>query len=139
VITRVWLNRLYETLLPPVPELGSIANLRLSCIPETRNGLQIVKDWIRETLYKLYPGPALFLSNFTKVFWLAVTFDGDGVRSYIQRVPGMLRALPGYLYRDDRASIIHDLVSCYDGPDGPAHMANFLQSVSPAVSRRKSH
>jgi hypothetical protein len=127
VITRVWLSRLYESLFPPIPELGSIANLTSSFISETKIGLRVVKDWIRETLYNLHPGPLLFLSNFIKVFWLAVTFDGDGVRSYIQRVPGMRRALPNYLYRDNRASIIYDLASFRDGPNGPAHMANFLQ------------
>jgi hypothetical protein len=48
--TRYWIGRLYETLYPPSFQLGNVANLDISALPEA-NGFNVPRTWSLDILY----------------------------------------------------------------------------------------
>jgi hypothetical protein len=50
--TRYWIGQLYETLYPPLFQLGNVANLDIAALPEA-NGFKVAKMWSLNILYSL--------------------------------------------------------------------------------------
>ncbi|EIN13315.1 hypothetical protein PUNSTDRAFT_139896 [Punctularia strigosozonata HHB-11173 SS5] len=110
---RDWLERLYDSLFPPLPEMGSPANLSLSSIPQAKTTLPIVKEWIRESFYQVHRAPPdRILTQFMRLCSLAYEFDRAEAPTYIFRAPLLENDVPGLFLRDmktTKASIFYDL------------------------------
>ncbi|KAF9231025.1 hypothetical protein BU15DRAFT_82916 [Melanogaster broomeanus] len=50
-----WLNHLYEAVFPPVCYQGSVADIDWSTIQNASDGIRIVREWVRDSIYSLDP------------------------------------------------------------------------------------
>ncbi|KAI0716097.1 hypothetical protein C8T65DRAFT_606293 [Cerioporus squamosus] len=98
---RNWLRQLYEALFPPYYKLGSLYALSQVAIPELEHGLQVVRVWTRDLLYRLdpYRPPHLFLTMLIRTARFAFTFDHKAAADYAPRVPCVLAYRPQALMR----------------------------------------
>ncbi|KAJ7151710.1 hypothetical protein C8R46DRAFT_1357916 [Mycena filopes] len=79
-----WLSRLYVVLHPAFYQLGSAANLDLRGIPEFPSGLQIVKEWVRGSVYTLgFIPDSDFLTRMVQLANLGFQFDGTHAMEYL--------------------------------------------------------
>ncbi|TFY76337.1 hypothetical protein EWM64_g7674 [Hericium alpestre] len=85
-ISKVWLQRLYDSLKPVHHKFGSISNLNLQLVPEANRAFAVVKEWVRGHLYDLdpYKSPGFFAEVFKSVV-LGFSFDNPGIREYVRR------------------------------------------------------
>lgn len=123
-----WLPRLDEALFPPYYRLGSLQDLSPDLIPELDEGLQVVKSWVKELVYKLdpYEPPNLFLTSLIRVARLAFTFDRKGAHNYLHRAPCVISYRPPPLLRGpDKAYVVHDILLSMQND----HISAFNQGI----------
>ncbi|KAF9224470.1 hypothetical protein BS17DRAFT_766503 [Gyrodon lividus] len=72
-----WLNRLYEAVFPPVCYQGSIADINWSTIQDGSDGIRIMKEWVRTTIYSLHPNndPQVYITSILRLTKLSLVFD----------------------------------------------------------------
>lgn len=106
---------MYEAIFPPYYKLGSLHALSPETIPELEQGLQVVKVWARDLLYRLNPyRPAhLFLTMLLRTARLAFIFDPKAACDYVPRVPSVSTNKPTALMRvreAEKAYVVQDFV-----------------------------
>lgn len=114
ILSRQWLDRLYEALNPPSYKLGSMANLRDKIMEEYDRGIVVVRGWIREAFYSLdpYDYGASFLSLFVKLLFLGSGVDRAQIWSYVNRPRCVAVYRPTYLLRPPKRDyVLHELIS----------------------------
>ncbi|KZT08921.1 uncharacterized protein LAESUDRAFT_675409 [Laetiporus sulphureus 93-53] len=132
---RYWIRQLHEALEPPFFMMGSLGNLRSHLIPEFEEGLQIVKNWLHDWLYRLVPfGGGVYLSTFltsliqtaslVRIFDTEVAFANISRNRCIQEhhPPSLLMSRRGdthvyivddllaFLADDNWASLVHGIL-----------------------------
>lgn len=118
---RFWLSTLYHTLYPVHHQLGTPSPRTFQSIPEARQAIPVIKDWIRELLSGISPrlDQRHFLTDVAELVALAYAFDRTGAEFYIPRAEFMTdaRKRPVDLMRgrQNERYIVHDLVEAMDG------------------------
>ncbi|KAJ7715028.1 hypothetical protein DFH07DRAFT_762888, partial [Mycena maculata] len=88
---RYWISRLYAELNPPSYQLGSAHNLDFRLIPEAEAALQIVKEWVKSSIYTVEFAPETdFLTRTVQLALMAFQFDAKHAMSYLTRAPFMV-------------------------------------------------
>ncbi|KAI0042885.1 hypothetical protein FA95DRAFT_1609833 [Auriscalpium vulgare] len=114
--TRIWFERLYDSLNPSLVAFGSAACLDVKLIPEAGRAINAVKEWVRSSLYKLdpYDRQSLFLSNLLRLVDLGKTFDQAAIQDYLPRTPVVTQYRPPHLVRQPiNAYVVDDLVGFF--------------------------
>ena len=123
---------LYHTLYPVHHKLGIATALRLDLIPEARDAIPILKDWIRDLLNRIRPRSDRrhFLTDVTELVTLAFAFDRAGAQFYVPRTPFMfdttLRPFELMRGKENDRYIVYDLIEALDGSNDTATSACIL-------------
>ncbi|KAG0703072.1 hypothetical protein DFH29DRAFT_804090 [Suillus ampliporus] len=115
---RDWIDHLYEALNPPLFIQGSLADLDLTLIPHGLTGLRVVKNWTRESFYKLDPfqSPSQFLTTLMRITSLSFAFDRKDALAYIPQARCLTRHISGKLLRKaDNRYLVFDMLNSYRG------------------------
>ena len=86
-IERYWINRLYETLNPPVYYIGTLANLDVTLIPEAQRAIEVVKGWSRDFLYSPHRWDPMLLTTVYQTTNLCFFLDKLNAHQYIHGAP----------------------------------------------------
>lgn len=123
---------LYHTLYPAHYKLGAAPLLEFDTIPESDKAIQVIKDWVRDSIYHLSPwsDQEYFLTNVAELIALAYAFDRAEAQQYIprarciadrkQRLRELIRGA------DQERYIVHDLIEVIDGSSETAISAGVL-------------
>jgi hypothetical protein len=113
---RDWLEHLHEALTPPLFIQGSFADLDLTLIPHGLAGLRVVKNWIRESFYRLNPKSPHFLTTLMRITSLSFTFDLHDAPVYITQAKCLTSNIPTKLLRKpDNRNLVADMLNSYRG------------------------
>jgi tetratricopeptide (TPR) repeat protein len=114
---RNWLERLHEALTPPLFIQGSFVDLDLTLIPHGLAGLRVVKNWIRESFYRLDTSKnPQFLTTLMRITGLSFAFDRNNAPSYIAKAPFLTRNISTELLRKlDNRYLVRDMLNSYRG------------------------
>ncbi|KAG2132368.1 hypothetical protein DEU56DRAFT_981701 [Suillus clintonianus] len=113
---RDWLEHLYEALTPPLFIQGSFADLDLTLIPHGLAGLGVVKNWIRESFYRLNPSQSQFLTTLMRITSLSFVFDRDDAPAYISQTVFLAPNISTKLLRKpDNHYLVNDMLNSYRG------------------------
>ncbi|KAG2034062.1 hypothetical protein BDR03DRAFT_993883 [Suillus americanus] len=114
---RNWLEHLYEALTPPLFIQGSFADLDLTLIPHSLAGLRVVKNWIRESFYRMNPSKSPhFLTTFMRITSLSFAFDRNDAPAYIDKAQCLTRNISVKLLRKpDNRYLAMDMLNSYRG------------------------
>ncbi|KAG2034294.1 hypothetical protein BDR03DRAFT_1093813 [Suillus americanus] len=114
---RDWLEHLYEALTPPLFIQGSFADLDLTLIPHGLAGLGVVKNWIRESFYRLNPSTSpQFLTTLMRITNLGFAFDRNDAPAYIAEAKCVTRNRSLKLLRKpDNRYLVEDILNFYRG------------------------
>jgi len=109
-----WIDHLYDALNPPLFIQGSLADLDLTLIPHASVGLRVVKNWIRESFYKLDPfkSPSQFLTPLMRITSLSFTLDRNDAPAYIAQAKCKHTRL---LRKTDNRYMVDHMLSSYQG------------------------
>ncbi|KAH7911824.1 hypothetical protein BJ138DRAFT_1005801 [Hygrophoropsis aurantiaca] len=109
-----WTGQLYEAFSPPFYVQGSMADYDSALIPESRDGIRIMKNWLRDLfLHSLDPLQNIFLTNFLRGANLSFMFDRSEVLKYIGQAK---RSSSPLLFRKpNKIYIMDDIVSALQG------------------------
>lgn len=141
-----WLGRLFETLYPLAPALGSLPNLDTS-FPEYRSVLPILKTWLEERLNRLDPSVTrtarYFLGDVVSMSLLAYSLDHNRACQYGPRTTAATMKLPALIHRSsDQAeprTIVDEALIWFTGKEsysltvGALFARLVLLSLRPAV------
>jgi len=102
---------------PPFYLLGTPANLNVALIPEAQKGFQVVKEWIRNLVYKLDHRPQTpFLTTLMRAAYLSFTFDRKQASDYMYRARCMTTSpFPQEYYRGPGEYIVGELLASLEG------------------------
>ncbi|EIN13221.1 hypothetical protein PUNSTDRAFT_128910 [Punctularia strigosozonata HHB-11173 SS5] len=90
-----WVCRLYDTLFPAFPALGSASDLSPFFASGSESGLFALRDFIRDALQRLDPGSSsLNISDIVKIYYLAALLNYEAAKGYVQSCPSCLERLP---------------------------------------------
>ncbi|KAL1686634.1 hypothetical protein GGG16DRAFT_117700 [Schizophyllum commune] len=86
-----WINKLYETLFPPIFKLGTTVNLRNALIPEATKYFQIVKYWCQDVLRSQPRAPRdeRVLTTVLRAAHLSYIFDKKDAPRYLRTAPAL--------------------------------------------------
>ncbi|KAG1841503.1 hypothetical protein F4604DRAFT_1961164 [Suillus subluteus] len=130
---RDWLEHLYEALTPPLFIQGSFADLDLTLIPHGLAGLGVMKNWIRESFYRLNPSTSpQFLTTLMRITSLGFTFDRNDAPAYIAQAKCLTKNRSIKLLRKpDNHYLVIDILNSYRGatPSSISSGILFLQYV----------
>jgi hypothetical protein len=114
---RNWLEHLHEALAPPLSIQGSFADLDLTLIPHGLAGQRVVKNWIRESFYRLNPSTSPeFLTTLMKITSLGFAFDRNDAPSYIAQANCVTQnKFVELLRKPDDRYLVMDMFSSYQG------------------------
>ncbi|KAG1825456.1 uncharacterized protein BJ212DRAFT_276627 [Suillus subaureus] len=130
---RDWLEHLYEALTPPLFIQGSFADLDLTIIPHGPAGLRVVKNWIRESFYRLNPSTSpQFLTTLMRITSLGFVFDRNNAPTYIAQAKCLTQNRSIKLLRKpDNRYLVTDILNSYRGatPSSISSGILFLQYV----------
>ena len=82
-----WLEILHSALHPPLPRLGSLANLDFSKIPEGADGLRVAREWIQDvcTDSNCDPSDPVDRRHFMVASTLAFDLDRENAQEFVPR------------------------------------------------------
>lgn len=95
--------------------------LNLDGIPEADKAVQVIKEWIRDSLYSysIFKEDRVegrhFLTVITELTMLAHMFDKADANDYIGRAPCIAIDKPKGLIRAGHQYVVHDLIQALDG------------------------
>ncbi|KAG2109745.1 uncharacterized protein F5147DRAFT_150627 [Suillus discolor] len=114
---RDWLEHLYEALAPPLFIQGSFADLDLTLIPHGLVGLRVVKNWIRESFYRLNPSKSpQFLTTLMRITSLSFAFDRNDAPTYIAQAKLVPKnTFTELLRQPDNRYLVVDMFNSYQG------------------------
>ncbi|KAG1738617.1 uncharacterized protein EDB91DRAFT_1249139 [Suillus paluster] len=115
---RDWIDHLYEALNPPLFIQGSLADLDLTLIPHGLAGLRVVRNWTRESFYKLDPfqSSSRFLTTLMRITSLSFAFDRNDAPAYIAQADCVARNMSTELLRKaDNRRLVFDMLNSYRG------------------------
>ncbi|KIN94541.1 hypothetical protein M404DRAFT_380130 [Pisolithus tinctorius Marx 270] len=77
------IDHLYEAFFPPSHAQGSLADLDLSSIQNSYDGMRVMRNWVRSAIYSLHPRKSAdFLSDILRLIKLSSVFgESDALRS----------------------------------------------------------
>ena len=84
---RHWINRLHETLYPPIYYLGTVASLDDALIPDAHRAIEVVKGWSRDFLYSRHPCDGKLLTKVYQAVNLSFYLDRANARQYVRVAP----------------------------------------------------
>lgn len=132
---RYWINRLHEALHPAFYYVGTLANLDVDQIPESKPAIQVLKRWLKDLLYIQHKPSRRLLTFVYRAADLAIFFDKINAREYIHQAPVLesFVRLPEFRRGTENTSpcIVHEVVYSLLGLD-EAFIARgilFLKSV----------
>lgn len=125
------MSSLYHTLYPTHYKLGTAAVLDLSAIPETEKACQVIKEWVRDSIYNLSPREEHFLTDIAELTTLAYEFNRTEAQLYIPTASCIAdsRHRPHTLMRGIAGGgryIVSDLIEAIDGTSDAAVSAGIL-------------
>ncbi|KAI6165389.1 hypothetical protein EDD17DRAFT_1754090 [Pisolithus thermaeus] len=102
-----WIAHLYEAFFPPFLAQGSLANLNWASIQEARDGIRVMRNWIRGAIYSLDPTSTAFLTDILRLIKLSSAFgEGDA----LQNANCVLHCRPRVLFRPPGRYIVADMI-----------------------------
>ncbi|KAL1741953.1 hypothetical protein HDZ31DRAFT_44303 [Schizophyllum fasciatum] len=86
-----WINKLYETLFPPIFTLGTTVSLRNALIPDATKHFQIVKYWCQDVLRSQPRAPRdeQILTTVLRAAHLSYIFDKGDAPRYLKSAPAL--------------------------------------------------
>ncbi|KAG8744274.1 hypothetical protein FRC10_010437 [Ceratobasidium sp. 414] len=119
-----WTRKLYETLLPHFPPLGSVLCAEPTKVRELHRGSGVVANWCERNLHEIWPGRVVsrFVTDVLVLLELAYRVHRQSLAAYGPRLhsmqlvnwhPDLVVHIPGSPGRD--RSIIHHFIDFYLG------------------------
>ncbi|KAI6094857.1 hypothetical protein EDD16DRAFT_1502638 [Pisolithus croceorrhizus] len=103
-----WIAHLYEAFFPPFRAQGSLASLNWASIQEARDGIRVMRNWVRGSIYSLEPRySANFLTDILRLIKLSSAF---GESDALQNANCVLRYRPRMLFRPPGRYIVADMI-----------------------------
>ncbi|KIK41852.1 hypothetical protein CY34DRAFT_84670 [Suillus luteus UH-Slu-Lm8-n1] len=131
---RDWLEHLHEALTPPLFIQGSFADLDLTLLPH--GGLRVVKNWIRESFYRLDPKSPHFLTTLMRITSLSFTFDLHDAPVYIAQAKCLTSNVPTKLLRKpDNRNLVADMLNSYRGAT-PSSISSGIEFLLHVLNNR---
>ncbi|KAG8875574.1 hypothetical protein FRB98_007728 [Tulasnella sp. 332] len=129
---RIWLFRLYQVLFPVVPNLGSLANLKIGSpeFPEYKQFLVVLKAWLQEGLNALDPHDdrtsRQFLGDFLSMSLLAYFLDHSKARNYGPRIPCANMQLARLRHHEANITVVQEALIWLTGEERCSLMTGVL-------------
>ncbi|KAI6022560.1 hypothetical protein EDC04DRAFT_2606960 [Pisolithus marmoratus] len=103
-----WIAHLYEAFFPPFRAQGSLADLDWSRIQGARDGIGVMRNWVRGAIYDLDPRYSSdFLTDILRLIKLSSAF---GESDALQNANSLRRSRPGFLLRHPDRYIVEDMI-----------------------------
>ncbi|KAH7926210.1 hypothetical protein BV22DRAFT_1063475 [Leucogyrophana mollusca] len=115
---RYWSGQVHEALCPPFYVQGSITDFDPSLIPESWDGIRVMKHWFRDLFYSLDPddSPKSFLTSFLRGAGLSFTFDRSEAPGYLRQVKRTTFEMFPLLFRQpEERYIVDDIICSFQG------------------------
>ncbi|KAG8941463.1 hypothetical protein FRC03_004498, partial [Tulasnella sp. 419] len=130
-LQRIWLERLFTALHPHTPVLGSLPLLNVSLIPEYATALPILKSWLEERMFTLFPLPVewrfrSYMGGVISVSLMAFTLDHANARNYAPRTRCSWISLPALTRKESQRTVIEDCLVWLSGLDDHSLAAGVL-------------
>ncbi|KAH9931245.1 uncharacterized protein B0H18DRAFT_929725 [Fomitopsis serialis] len=145
---RFWLRQLHEALNPPFFKMGTVCSLRPLMIPEYNVAIQVVRTWILDWLYDLWPHGSrddlvpTFLTALMRTISLGMTFDSGVLLYHLPQVRSVVTCRPKALVRGNTeaksdAYVVQDLER-YVHTVHPASLASGIIFINHVLVNRLS-
>ncbi|KAG8980866.1 hypothetical protein FRB93_008909 [Tulasnella sp. JGI-2019a] len=119
-IQRVWLSKLFQTIHPVMPMLGSVANVDIR-FPEYPSFVPILKIWLQDRLNNLDPRSDTtyqhFLGDVISMSLLAYTLDHAHATHYVTRTPWATMHLPLLLDPKSNRTVVEEALEWFTGKE----------------------
>ncbi|CAE6379695.1 unnamed protein product, partial [Rhizoctonia solani] len=141
--TRIWMQKIHETLFPHFPPLGNVLCADLNLVPELDRAASVLSRWCEHRLYELNPTNratrSIFLSEVLLALQLGYRVQRRIFEGYVSKLHAcdLVRSEPMLVPPQSERSIIHSLVDYY-GEQSEYALRGALVAIRHIITRSLS-